>query len=91
MWCSTFFLLQNAVRRKIYGKKTIAKTTFFFGNTMVDSLLKHKRKSKESTILERLGFFQETGRALASLAPRGGAQPPTHLGSCKGYGVMTLH
>ncbi len=63
----------NLEKEGIPGEKI-----FFVGNTMIDTLLKHRAKCRKSPILERLG--------LARNEPGGPAN-----GAVRPYGVVTLH
>lgn len=51
---------------------------FFVGNTMIDTLLKHRAKCRKSVILERLGLFHKK------------PDEPVN-GTLRPYGVVTLH
>ncbi|MGA3115082.1 MAG: UDP-N-acetylglucosamine 2-epimerase (non-hydrolyzing) [Syntrophobacteraceae bacterium] len=51
---------------------------FFVGNTMIDTLLKHRAKCRKSPILEKLGLFHNKPEEPANAAVRP-------------YGVVTLH
>jgi len=62
---------QNLIREGISKDKI-----YFVGNTMVDTLVKHKKKAAESEILPRLGLV------------RNGAGSPPEV--CP-YGLVTLH
>jgi UDP-N-acetylglucosamine 2-epimerase (non-hydrolysing) len=61
---------------------------FFVGNTMVDTLVKHRQKALASTILKDLGLKREEG-------PRQGDFPPSESERTRQgyrpYGVVTLH
>ena len=48
----------------------------FVGNVMIDTLLKHREKAKESKILDRLGLLQNCGKERKLI---------------NGYGLLTLH
>ena len=68
---------KNLRREGIHREKVV-----FVGNTMVDSLLKHKKKSEESDILQRLGLVSNNSQVTTRSAEQGVS---------RGYGVMTLH
>lgn len=56
------------------------------GNTMVDTLLRHRTRAEQSLVLNRLGLPQETEdrmRQARSTAPAGQIPAP--------YGIVTLH
>ena len=73
---SDFLFITEQSAKKNLQREGIAKDKMFFvGNTMVDSLLKHKKKSQESSILHRLGLMHDVVSSVSSLS----------------YGVMTLH
>jgi UDP-N-acetylglucosamine 2-epimerase (non-hydrolysing) len=50
---------------------------FFVGNTMIDTLLKHREKARQSNILGKLGLIN--------------SQLKTHHSNIIPYGVLTLH
>ena len=89
---SDFLFITERSAIKNLQKEGISKDkVYFVGNTMVDSLLKHKKKSTESTILRRLGLSQESERHHSSSASAAGSKRQTSQTSQKAYGVMTLH
>jgi len=63
---------QNLLREGISRKKI-----FFVGNTMIDTLVKHREKAQHSKILEILGLIN--------------SQFTTHNSNHISYGVLTLH
>ncbi len=76
---SDFLFTTEPSAQKNLKKEGIEATKIHFvGNTMVDSLLKHREKSQQSTILKQLGLSQDTDQKSKKATP------------CS-YGVMTLH
>lgn len=85
---SDFLFITERSAEKNLKQEGIAKDkVHFVGNTMVDSLLKHRKKSQESTILERLGLSGHGNSGHASSPKERIAKRSTH----RAYGVMTLH
>ncbi len=58
----------------------------FVGNTMVDTLLRHRARAEQSSILERLGLLEA---ATPPPGPSGGPLPGVQ--PSRPYGVVTLH
>lgn len=89
---SDFLFITERSAEKNLRKEGIPKDKIYFvGNTMVDSLLKHKKKSTESNILKRLGLSHNEAIDPLSLVSGSDSKKPTTLGSQRPYGVMTLH
>jgi UDP-N-acetylglucosamine 2-epimerase (non-hydrolysing) len=63
---------ENLLREGIPKEKI-----FFVGNTMIDTLLKHRQKARESEVLEKLGLIN--------------SKLNTHHSKLVPYGVLTLH
>ena len=63
---------QNLLREGISKEKV-----FFVGNTMIDTLLKHRERAQQSKILEKLGLIH--------------LELKTHNSNLIPYGVLTLH
>ena len=73
---------QNLKREGVPDRKI-----YFVGNTMVDTLVKHRRKALASTILDNLGLRRENhGHDLPSSSKSGRTRQ-----GCRSYGVVTLH
>ncbi|WP_447968784.1 non-hydrolyzing UDP-N-acetylglucosamine 2-epimerase [Nitrospira sp. M1] len=88
---SDFLFITERSAEKNLKKEGIAKEkVHFVGNTMVDSLLKHRKKSQESTILERLGLSGNANGAQSSSRKDGVVTSPKQKAR-RAYGVMTLH
>ncbi len=74
-----FFLQQKKVLIKISKTEGIPKDKIFFvGNTMIDTLLKHKEMAQKSNILNKLGLSTRN-------------QQPATSNQILPYGVLTLH
>lgn len=58
----------------------------FVGNTMVDTLLRHRARAEQSPILERLGLLEPAG-----LSPRRLRHSAAGSSAVRPYGVVTLH
>ena len=69
------FITEYSAKKNLHKEGISKEKVFFVGNTMVDSLLKHQKKSQESSILRRLGLAQDEARSLSTTS----------------YGVLTLH
>ena len=85
------FITERSAEKNLRKEGINKEKVHFVGNTMVDSLLKHKRKSKKSTILGRLGLTQLNGGGQSPASHRQVTLEPTRSGSHRAYGVMTLH
>ncbi len=89
---SDFLFITEKSAEKNLKKEGISKEkVHFVGNTMVDSLLKHKTKSQESIILDRLGLSQGMGPTASSLGTNVARRTRSQRGWQRDYGVMTLH
>ncbi|MBI1745186.1 MAG: UDP-N-acetylglucosamine 2-epimerase (non-hydrolyzing) [Acidobacteria bacterium] len=69
-------LREGVARRKI----------FFVGNTMIDTLLRHRSKAGRSQVLVRLGLIAENG-----FHPPRRPAPPAKIKSTRPYALLTLH
>lgn len=78
---------EKNLRKEGIGKEKV----YFVGNTMVDCLLKHKRKSEESTILECLGLSEERQGDRPKVPPENRSRGAARKSSSRPYGVLTLH
>jgi UDP-N-acetylglucosamine 2-epimerase (non-hydrolysing) len=83
---SDFLFTSEASAKHNLLREGIAEDKIFFvGNTMVDTLLRHKKKAQESSVLSRLGL--ETNPSQNQLAAVSGSER-LH---CRDYAVVTLH
>ena len=84
------FITEQSAVKNLRREGISREKVYFVGNTMVDSLLKHKKKSEESKILECLGLSQ--GNNGGQLLPAGqGTSAGGRQGLHRAYGVMTMH
>jgi len=79
------FTSEASAQYNLLREGIAADKIFFVGNTMVDTLLKHKKKAQESTILDHLGLGTNPSQTRSAMvAERKEAY-------CRDYAVVTLH
>ena len=77
--------VENLVREGVPKKKI-----HLVGNTMVDTLLKHRARAMESRILSDLGLCQDASCLIQPDCRQTGRSTHQHQG-CRDYAVVTLH
>ncbi len=60
------FITEKSAERNLLDEGVSKKKIYFVGNTMIDTLLKHRSKSRESNILSRLGMTRHHERNKVS-------------------------
>jgi UDP-N-acetylglucosamine 2-epimerase (non-hydrolysing) len=71
------FTTEESGNKNLLQEGIVKEKIFFVGNTMIDTLLKHRKKAQQSNILEKLGLIIKT------LSPQTSNLIP--------FGVLTLH
>ncbi len=79
------FVTENSAKRNLRQEGIPSQRIFFVGNTMVDTLLKHRVRAQEAPLVSRMRLFQEQTLAEGSARKRLGMKPGLN------YGVVTLH
>lgn len=64
---------------------------YLVGNTMVDTLLRHRGKAKDSTILSKLKLNLSAGNLASSSPIEDGQENMRRAKNCRAYAVVTLH
>jgi UDP-N-acetylglucosamine 2-epimerase (non-hydrolysing) len=57
------FITEKSAATNLTREGVANKKIHFVGNTMVDTLLKHRERAKQSGIISRLGLWEDSGRA----------------------------
>lgn len=78
------FTSEERANQNLLCEGISAEKIFFVGNTMIDTLLKHHEKARESNILERLGL---KNNKIKTQKPCFATQSSNHTPYC----VLTLH
>jgi UDP-N-acetylglucosamine 2-epimerase (non-hydrolysing) len=82
------FTTEETAKQHLLNEGIAGKKIFFVGNTMVDTLLKHREKAMKSPVLQILGLRGDTDVSLAKAShPRKKIVAP----SVRPYAVLTLH
>jgi len=71
------FTSEESGNQNLLGEGISREKVFFVGNTMIDTLVKHREKAKQSKILQKLGLIN--------------SQLKTQNSNLIPYGVLTLH
>jgi UDP-N-acetylglucosamine 2-epimerase (non-hydrolysing) len=74
------FITEQQAKENLIREGVPEEKIHFVGNTMVDTLLKHRHAAQKSEILSRLGLKTNSQSRSERNEP-----------SCRGYGVVTLH
>ena len=82
------FTTEETAKQHLRNEGIASKKIFFVGNTMVDTLLKHREKAMQSTVLQTLGLQVELGRVLGNGSR---SRRKVRLPSIRPYAVLTLH
>jgi len=82
------FTTEETAKQHLLEEGIAAKKIFFVGNTMVDTLLKHREKAMQSPILQTLGLHLELDRSLARASR---SKKKIVLQPVRPYAVLTLH
>ena len=82
------FTTEKTAKDHLLREGIPAKRICFVGNTMVDTLLKHRERALRSTVLRNLELADEQGRRtrILSKTPKRGVTQ-----AVRPYGVLTLH
>ncbi|MCA9471142.1 MAG: UDP-N-acetylglucosamine 2-epimerase (non-hydrolyzing) [Nitrospirales bacterium] len=83
------FTTEPSAAKNLKNEGIPEEKVYFVGNTMVDTLLKHQKKSQESPILKNLGLAHDEGLSGTSKVTKSKKDP--RRDSQRDYGVMTLH
>jgi UDP-N-acetylglucosamine 2-epimerase (non-hydrolysing) len=79
------FTSEASAQYNLLREGIAADKIFFVGNTMVDTLLKHKKRAQESTILDHLGLGTNPSQARSAMVSE------RKKADCRDYAVVTLH
>ena len=79
------FVTENSAKRNLRQEGIPSHRIFFVGNTMVDTLLKHRVRAQEAPLVSRMRLFLEQGHPSARAKSRLQGKTPLN------YGVVTLH
>jgi UDP-N-acetylglucosamine 2-epimerase (non-hydrolysing) len=85
------FITEDSARENLLREGVPRRKIHFVGNTMVDTLFKHRQKAQQSNILLRLGLkapSKDSRRGSKSLRGAAASGPAT---TCRDYAVVTLH
>ena len=82
------FTTEETAKQHLLNEGIAGKKIFFVGNTMVDTLLKHREKAMQSPVLEVLGLH---GDPDVSLAKASHPRKKMVAQSVRPYAVLTLH
>ena len=82
------FTTEETAKQHLLDEGIATKKIFFVGNTMVDTLLKHREKAMQSSVLQTLGLTVDLGDPLRD-TPRIKKKNSTQ--SVRAYAVLTLH
>jgi UDP-N-acetylglucosamine 2-epimerase (non-hydrolysing) len=74
------FITEEEAKENLIREGVPSEKIYFVGNTMVDTLLKHRHAAQSSGILSRLGLKADSQSSSGRNEP-----------SCREYGVVTLH
>ncbi|MDH5564484.1 MAG: UDP-N-acetylglucosamine 2-epimerase (non-hydrolyzing) [Nitrospirota bacterium] len=78
------FTTEETAKQHLRNEGIAAKKIFFVGNTMVDTLLKHREKAMQSPVLQTLGLGVPLNHATRS-------RKKIIAQSVQSYAVLTLH
>ncbi len=79
------FVTEADAARNLIREGVPRRHIHFVGNTMVDTLLRHRARAEQSPILERLGLLEP------SASPRRSRRSASGDSAVHPYGVVTLH
>lgn len=79
------FVTENSAKRNLRQEGIPSQRIFFVGNTMVDTLLKHRVRAQEAPLVSRMRPFLEQRISTRVAKSRLERKPPLN------YGVVTLH
>jgi UDP-N-acetylglucosamine 2-epimerase (non-hydrolysing) len=78
------FTTEETAKQHLRNEGIAAKKIFFVGNTMVDTLLKHREKAMQSPVLQTLGLSVPLNKGTRS-------RKKIVAQSVRSYAVLTLH
>jgi len=82
------FTTEETAKQHLRNEGVAAKKIFFVGNTMVDTLLKHREKAMQSPVLQTLGLHADLGGPLDKASV---SRKKIVAQSVRPYAVLTLH
>ncbi len=82
------FTTEETAKQHLRNEGIAAKRIFFVGNTMVDTLLKHRDKAMQSSVLQILGLQAEPRWVLGNTSR---SRRKTRVQSSRPYAILTLH
>ena len=82
------FTTEETAKQHLRCEGIPAKKIFFVGNTMVDTLLKHRDKAMQSPVLQTLGLHADLGNSLSKTIC---SRKKIVAQSIRPYAVLTLH
>ncbi|MBI5855784.1 MAG: UDP-N-acetylglucosamine 2-epimerase (non-hydrolyzing) [Nitrospirae bacterium] len=81
------FITEASAQEHLLGEGVSKHRIHFVGNTMVDTLLKHRAHAEHSNVLARLGLLREQEDRV----DRGPTEAPPRQFKTRRYAVVTLH
>ncbi|MFN8008613.1 MAG: UDP-N-acetylglucosamine 2-epimerase (non-hydrolyzing) [Terriglobia bacterium] len=85
------FLTEKDAARNLIREGISKNKLHWVGNTMVDTLLRHRSQASKSTILSQLGLVKPSGEMGASNKRRSGSKADCPQERCLDYALLTLH
>jgi len=82
------FTTEETAKQHLRCEGIPVKKIFFVGNTMVDTLLKHRDKAMQSPVLQTLGLQADLGNSLSKTIR---SRKKIVAQSVQSYAVLTLH
>ena len=85
------FVTEKEATRNLTREGVSKKKVFWVGNTMVDTLLKHRSRAEESKVLAQLGLFKPEAKAKGETSQETNSRREFQKKRCIDYGLVTLH
>ena len=85
------FVTEKGATRNLTREGVSKKKVYWVGNTMVDTLLKHRSRAEESEILARLGLLKPPSQLEGPKKQGSGSREKLKNKGCLDYALVTLH
>jgi UDP-N-acetylglucosamine 2-epimerase (non-hydrolysing) len=85
------FVTEKEATRNLRREGVSKKKIYWVGNTMVDTLLKHRSRAEESDILAQLGLLKPLSPIRRANREESGPKKKLNSEGCIDYALVTLH